>query len=534
MAPYLFALPDNSTEPNLDHLGLAFRDLNIDLPDLEDYIKYVDFGQAPTSVPKYPIRKEDHLNFLKPGSKEVVTRPVHIHEHLPPMSFGPEPSKSENEVSIKEEQDDMAVETTPVFKRPIDVSPGDGHGFNKRTRFAMEEEGRPTREISSVMMTTSGYLSPAREGKLPESRTPLAAVDPVLIPPNVVTNIPPELPQAPSLNVRKTTKVVRKVDRKKDKVGKELFKDLPGEGRPAKSKKAPAMKEVRMKQAKPIPNTLPPALNNILMNNEVRISPVPPIMASPSTPRQSTKINKALQAARLKTEKLNTTITPIPMKTVQPIDNVDKLFTEPDKKKVNIFKKISNVKNEKVESKVAKIKDEIKQESRESSPDLIIDESANDSIVNRVHRISNDITIELIDNPVVAKTPDKLERSYFDDHSPPGTPSTPKTPEMISQSPPLTKEKRKRKDKTRVKKVQKIQHISPARIDPDAMEIDLERPKTPEAVIIKPDVPPLPMPSPMGFPFFGAFNTGNGSFVGLVFFLLGSGNILYMCLVFGI
>lgn len=37
------------------------------------------------NVPKFPIPKESNLNFLKPGSKEVVTRPVHIHEHLPPI-----------------------------------------------------------------------------------------------------------------------------------------------------------------------------------------------------------------------------------------------------------------------------------------------------------------------------------------------------------------------------------------------------------------------------------------------------------------
>jgi transcription initiation factor TFIID subunit 3 len=37
----------------------------------------------------------------------------------------------------------------------------------------MEEEGgRPLREISSVIMTTSGFLSPAREGKLPETKAP--------------------------------------------------------------------------------------------------------------------------------------------------------------------------------------------------------------------------------------------------------------------------------------------------------------------------------------------------------------------------
>jgi transcription initiation factor TFIID subunit 3 len=72
------------TQPNLDYLGLTFRDMGICVQELEEYVKYVNFGPVPSPVPKYPIPKEDHLNFLKPGSKEVVTRPVHIHEHLLP------------------------------------------------------------------------------------------------------------------------------------------------------------------------------------------------------------------------------------------------------------------------------------------------------------------------------------------------------------------------------------------------------------------------------------------------------------------
>lgn len=70
----------------MDHLGLAYRDFHIDLSDLQDYVKFVNFGEPPDVVPKFPVPKDDHLNFLKPGSREVVTRPVHIHEHLPPMA----------------------------------------------------------------------------------------------------------------------------------------------------------------------------------------------------------------------------------------------------------------------------------------------------------------------------------------------------------------------------------------------------------------------------------------------------------------
>lgn len=73
------------TEANLDDLGLAFHHMNIDIQELIEYVKNVDCVQCPIQVPRYPVQRENHLNFLKPGSREVVTRPVHIHEHLPAM-----------------------------------------------------------------------------------------------------------------------------------------------------------------------------------------------------------------------------------------------------------------------------------------------------------------------------------------------------------------------------------------------------------------------------------------------------------------
>lgn len=76
---------DGRTEPNLDDMGLAFRDMNINIADLEEYVANVDPVPCAIPVPKFPLPKENHLNFLKPGSREVVTREVHIHEHLPPI-----------------------------------------------------------------------------------------------------------------------------------------------------------------------------------------------------------------------------------------------------------------------------------------------------------------------------------------------------------------------------------------------------------------------------------------------------------------
>lgn len=36
----------------------------------------------------------------------------------------------------------------------------------------IEEDGHPIREVTSVMMTTSGFLSSSREGRLPDTRPP--------------------------------------------------------------------------------------------------------------------------------------------------------------------------------------------------------------------------------------------------------------------------------------------------------------------------------------------------------------------------
>lgn len=355
----------------------------------------------------------------------------------------------------------------------------------------MEEEGRPTREISSVMMTTSGFLSPAREGKLPESRTPQAAVEVVL---------PANPPPLPTEAVKKTPKPVKKVEKRKEKIGRELFKPED------RVKKSPSMKDIvrlkQMKTASMIGGPIPNSPLNMMLNNDLRISPI----ASNKLLHSNTKLNKALVAARQKTEKLNTTITPIPIRSplTQPTTdniNVDKLFTEPDKKKVNILKKISNVK-EKSENKVLKLKDE-RPDSRESSPVLIIDDK--NDIPHKVPHISDDITIELVPCPTPSNNVvmEKTERQYFDE-SPPGTPSTPKTPEMISQSPPLQREKRKRKDKSKVKKVQKL---SPTRLDTDEIiDIMVDRPKTPEAhVMLKQEHNNPPTPPQMAFPFIRNF-----------------------------
>lgn len=293
------------------------------------------------------------------------------------------------------------------------------------------------------MMTTSGFLSPAREGKLPESRSPIVAIDPPPAPrPASPADHPPKIARPPAAPERRPLEPTK------------LFP--PHGGSPmGPSKKKSFVKNLVKSKLKPAAHNPGATLNRDPGGGANDVKSVS------SQPHVLNEVNKALAAARLKTEKLNTTITPVVPQIEQPVvipsslkleAQVDKLFTEPDKKKVNIFKKISNVKNDKTESsKVLK-----EQKPDHSAPAVVIEERGAAELPHKVHHLSSDITIELINAPAAGKG---SERMHFDDDSPPGTPSAPRTPEMIAQSPPRTKEKRKRKDKSKVRKVRRSKEM---------------------------------------------------------------------------
>lgn len=58
-----------------------------------------------------------------------------------------------------------------VSKDSLDPSQ-EGPKVTLSSSHMFDEEGRPTREISSVVMTTGGFISPAIEGKLPDTKVP--------------------------------------------------------------------------------------------------------------------------------------------------------------------------------------------------------------------------------------------------------------------------------------------------------------------------------------------------------------------------
>lgn len=75
----------DTIEPDIDDVKMAFRDKDVAIPDLIKYLKQVGSIEFPHQVPKFPIPTKSNLNIMKPGSREIVTRPVYVHEHLPTM-----------------------------------------------------------------------------------------------------------------------------------------------------------------------------------------------------------------------------------------------------------------------------------------------------------------------------------------------------------------------------------------------------------------------------------------------------------------
>ncbi|KAM0724336.1 Transcription initiation factor TFIID subunit 3 [Formica fusca] len=528
------------TEPNLDDLGLTFQHMNIDIQELAEYVKNVDSVPCPIQIPKYPVRRENHLNFLKPGSREVVTRSVHIHEHLPAMYPDTEeeyiPDKNESLMngttdltSSSATSSSNSNNTSPhrmspqvIFKRP-----GDPVSFESSIpkRAKILEEGRPLREISSVMMTTSGFLSPAREGKLPEARTPhqVRSDSPQ---PSSYPMVPPELKceKKPKKIVKKGPEN-RKLDKenKKKKGAKELFK--PDKMDESKIKKLVGMKELaKLKPLKPGGGKA----QSTMLQELTASRPSTPKIASPKSVVGSSKPSKVAQP-KVKNEKTIDLIDDSP--TIEKKeDTIDKLPSEPDKQKLNIFKKISKPREEKDKDKEIsephKHKDIL--DSRENSPELIIDV---DNMEKHTHR--NDTEAKGgREEKRTPHTPDVHVQSdadladvqssesdvyIFDDAdiSPPGTPSTPKTPEL--NVPTVSEQKRKKKEKSGKKKESKLkspkQCVSPkkTKLLNDAAELDIpDRPKTPQAPEPSLHREPPTLPSTLPFPFFPTFPSAPG------------------------
>jgi transcription initiation factor TFIID subunit 3 len=143
---------------------------------------------------------------------------------------------------------------------------------------------------------------------------------------------------------------------------------------------------------------------------------------------------------------------------------VDKLPIEPDKQKLNIFKKISSKPKEDKDKEVLDSQHKLKELAPSETPSSLIvsdnERHRNDvpvkqedkkSIVQSPLANNNTTRTTLADDGVVDMMSPGSDVYMFDDMSPPGTPSTPKTPELNVPNVSM-EQKKKRKEKTGKKK----------------------------------------------------------------------------------
>lgn len=443
--------------------------MGIDMSEIVEYVTYVDPVMPAVDVPKYPIAKESHFNFLKPGSKEVLTRPVHIHEHLPPIN-PPEDEPLYNGFNGEKEIDVVGVPSDDggVFKRP----PDGGLDNNVAKKIKTEEEGRPTREISSVMMTTSGFISPAREGKLPEAKPP---------------NLPPEFPKpvstpmmSPPFKAKDSSAAVgpgvdKKLEKKlkKKREEKEKRRDKP------MKEKHPVDVNDGLEMLQMPPTIMPREANEQMMMNERKKAlkelkkknkePAVPKKKKEKPPKQPKHQQQQLpfDAGFLEKTKFEPVLPPVPSQIqahnfltgaahLFPPDAFSssnpfiegKLITEPDKNKLNIFKKIS------------KPKEDFFQMNQPSTSQQQQQQVYNDPM-KKVHKLPKETTMTRVDDAPINFSMSRSNESSFEELAMPKTPTIPRTPDIkMSQG----KEKKERKKKER--KVESLPEWNPAMQNP--------------------------------------------------------------------
>ena len=101
----------NRTQPNLLDLQRTFDDMGINVEELSEYVEQFDCKALVTDpVPLIPQPSETHLNYLKPGSREVLHRPYHIYDYLPPMYPEMEGTEDQNMASMSTNIDDIKAE----------------------------------------------------------------------------------------------------------------------------------------------------------------------------------------------------------------------------------------------------------------------------------------------------------------------------------------------------------------------------------------------------------------------------------------
>lgn len=194
---------------------------------------------------------------------------------------------------------------------------------------------RRLREISSVVMTTSGYLSPSREGKLPESR---------LMPfPNFKVNSSHASSSYPTVPPEVKGEHLQQRNKKLSQKTLNSFKEKGKNIADSNSSNNINNNKNEDSKVKKLANVKETSKLKALKTGAIRESNQGPRLKKPPKIKDKSKLSvlntifdKPIQASTSHSKYSKSLLC-----------DSEKLTTEPDKQKLNIFKKISKVKEDK-------------------------------------------------------------------------------------------------------------------------------------------------------------------------------------------
>ncbi|KAL4226377.1 transcription initiation factor TFIID subunit 3 [Mactra antiquata] len=256
------------TYTRVEDVLMAFNHMGVELHELQDYINHVDALPFAKDIVSFPVPQENDLKFPNPDSKEVQQRKVfeYIPEYLPYMhpELNEEPedtNQSARPASPERLQVEQPhpIEMSPTSgeKRPV-PSPGEGSTPFKRQRLTTsqplpEEASQSQYEMTGVVMTHSGILSPIREGKVPDSKPPPAGFKQIVIVRQKNSSKPPPQGSVVKLDIVKDATKGSKIVEVGDETGapREFDRNDP-DYKPKAKKKLKDLKRLEKLQGKPI------------------------------------------------------------------------------------------------------------------------------------------------------------------------------------------------------------------------------------------------------------------------------------------
>ncbi|XP_075998320.1 transcription initiation factor TFIID subunit 3 [Genypterus blacodes] len=185
------------TDPVLDDVSQAFRQLGVSLSELEDYVHNLEPVAFAHQTPLFPVSKNNVMQFPQPGARDAEERKDYIPEYLPPL------------VSLQEEEEEeevLADMGTSAEAMQVALEEDDEQMEDDE----VNDENHPLKRYLDSPDAAVGMMPTSKRPRLypglspewgVEPREPLTSLNPQRVPPGMLPShdsLVPLSPEAPS------------------------------------------------------------------------------------------------------------------------------------------------------------------------------------------------------------------------------------------------------------------------------------------------------------------------------------------------